>query len=97
MYYSYMELPLRTLKYFNKENKKKEVITSTGGVIGFFQKVEWVYIFFIVGFIFGYVTIVIIWYLLGAIISPSVYLPYAAAAGTFATFCTTKISQFRRI
>ena len=47
--------------------------------------------------LFGYVTIVMVWYLLGAIINPSAYLPYAAAACTFVTFCTAKFRQFKRL
>jgi hypothetical protein len=43
---------------------------------------------------FFYLVICIIWLILGAIISPTVFLPYATAA---ATFITVIISQYREV
>jgi hypothetical protein len=45
----------------------------------------------------GYLALVGVWYILGAVLNPDVFLPYAAAAATLFTYCTTKIRQLRTI
>ncbi len=38
-----------------------------------------------------------IWFLLGAMLNPNAYLPYASAAGTFIIFALAKANQFSSI
>jgi hypothetical protein len=42
-----------------------------------------------------YVVVVLVWFILGAVINPLVYLPYATAASSFILFVLTKYSELR--
>jgi len=42
----------------------------------------------------SYIGLCSIWLLLGAIINPTAFLPYATAASTFLTVISTKYKQF---
>lgn len=55
----------------------------------------WFYILLIIGILCGYVSLVLIWSVLGAILNPTAYLYYATSALTFVIFVTAKIRQFR--
>jgi hypothetical protein len=46
---------------------------------------------------FFYLVICIIWLILGAIISPTVFLPYATAAATFITVIISKYREVNKI
>ena len=62
-----------------------------------FRRTMWVLVlisFFILG---GYVSLAAVWMMLGAIINPTAFLPYAAAAATFVTVVTTKYTEFMDI
>jgi len=50
----------------------------------------WVYILIVLFISFYYVSLVLIWTILGAILNPTAYLAYAAASGTFIIFVNTK-------
>ena len=54
---------------------------------------QWIYIFIFVLLVFGYFGLVLVWSILGAILNPTAYLYYAAAAGTFITFVGVKYRQ----
>ena len=57
------------------------------------QIIQWTYIFFFVLMIFGYVGLVLVWSILGAILNPTAYLYYASAATTLITFIGVKRAQ----
>jgi len=40
-----------------------------------------------------FIALILIWAILGAILNPTAYMAYAAAAGTFIVFVQVKISQ----
>jgi hypothetical protein len=40
---------------------------------------------------------VLVWFMLGAMLNPNAYLPYAAAAATFFTFVTTKLHDIKTL
>ena len=54
------------------------------------QFIMWFYIFLIIGILCGYIGLVLIWSVLGAILNPTAYLYYATSAFTFVTFVTVK-------
>jgi len=45
--------------------------------------------------LFFYIGLALVWAILGAVLNPTAYLAYAAAAGTFLAFVQLKISQLR--
>jgi len=88
LYYSVMEFP---------QDKSFKMSEQGGG--NFLQKLsrrfEWILILVSLMFYFGYVGLVLVWLLLGAIINPNAFLPFTSAAVTFITFVRTKYTQFR--
>ena len=58
---------------------------------------HWIMILFFLSLYFGYIGLVLVWAILGAIINPQAFLPYASGAATFLTFCTTKYNQFKKM
>jgi hypothetical protein len=44
-----------------------------------------------------YLVICLVWLILGAIVSPTVFLPYATAAATFITVMSTKYKEVNKI
>ncbi len=42
--------------------------------------------------LFAYIGLVLVWAILGAILNPTAYLAYSAAAGTFLAFVAIKVS-----
>ena len=47
----------------------------------------WLYTFINIFILFIYLVIVCVWLILAAILNPTAFLPYAASAATFATYC----------
>ena len=94
VYYRYMNFPIDTLRYFDprmiKLNKKNCIQT-------FLQAAQWIYIFFIMGMLLGYVALVLVWAVLGAILNPTAYLYYATAALTLVTFVIYKFREYRKL
>jgi len=45
--------------------------------------------------LFAFIGLILIWALLGAILNPTAYMAYAAAAGTFIVFIQVKITQIQ--
>jgi hypothetical protein len=41
----------------------------------------------------GYIIVGLSWCILGAVLNPEVFLPYAAASATFITFCLAKLKS----
>lgn len=90
VYYRYMHFPIDTLRHFETRVTKapKNLIQNI------FHVLQWVYIFLIIGILSGYVALVLIWAVLGAILNPTAYLYYATAAFTLVTFVTVKIKEY---
>jgi hypothetical protein len=57
----------------------------------------WVNVLLSVFFLLAYLTLCLVWMVLGAIISPTVFLPYATAAATFLTVMTTKYREVSKV
>jgi hypothetical protein len=87
----YMSQPELKSIVFLKEIEQRHFMLSV------LQRLEWIYIFLMLGLITAYISLLLEWALLGAILNPTAYLPYAAGAGTFVAFLQTKIVQFKRI
>lgn len=50
----------------------------------------WVLVLLSAFFLFMYLTLASVWLILGAILNPTAFLPYATAAATFLTVITAK-------
>ena len=91
IYYRFMIFPVKSFRNYEK-------MQDMFGVVGkILQKVEWVYIFFVLAAIIMYVSLVLVWSILGAILNPNAYLAYAAGAGTFITYINVKYEQFKQL
>ena len=103
VYYASMPFPLDTLKYFSDMKKEERSIQRGKGelkrarnvIVFISQIIQWFYIFFIIAFVLGYIGLVLVWSILGAILNPTAYLYYAAAAGTFITYVGVKYKQLQ--
>ena len=79
-------------------NKLTETAKKTGSkLIQVIRYAHWIVILIALGIYFGYIGLVLIWAILGAIINPTAFLPYASGAGTLLTFCTAKYHQFKKL
>ena len=56
---------------------------------------QWIIILILLFIYVSYISLVIIWTLLGAIINPNYFLPYATAALTFLSFTGSKLKSFQ--
>ena len=56
-------------------------------------KVIWILIFLLLFLLFGYITLVLLWCLLGVIINPAAFLPYGVASGTLFTTLSRKYKK----
>jgi hypothetical protein len=56
------------------------------------KTVFYILIYFLFAVVGGYIIIGLAWCILGAILNPEVFLPYAAASLTFITFIITKVT-----
>ena len=103
VYYSTMPFPLDTLKYFSDIKKQERSIQRGKGELKrarncmavISQTIQWIYIFFFITLLLGYIGLVLVWSILGAILNPTAYLYYAAAAGTFITYVGVKYRQLQ--
>ena len=93
-YYLNISFPLDTLKLFRKNKRKRRALYCFAP---FFLAFEWSFLFLVVALLTGYICLVLVWALLGAILNPSAYLAYAAAAGTFITYVNVKIVQLKEL
>lgn len=91
VYYRYIHFPLDTLRHF----KKKQQVKSKNIVRLVIQFLMWLYIFLIIGILCGYLALVLVWSVLGAILNPTAYLYYATSAITLVTFVTVKIRELK--
>ena len=100
-YYATVKLPMNTLSAFQRKDHGGHVHKGTKKVLKCIKKgslfVEWVCIFLIIGLLTGFVFLICIWSILGAVMNPNAYLMYAATASTFMTFISVKIQQFNNL
>ena len=89
LYYRQLDFPFNGLAETTKKN---------GSIfIKVMRYVHWIMILITLAIYFGYFGLFLIWAILGAIIDPNAFLPYASGAGTFLTFCTAKYNQFKKM
>jgi hypothetical protein len=55
----------------------------------------WVIVLFATYTALVYLSLVAVWLMLGAIINPDAFLPYATAAATFVTLVSKKMKDFK--
>ena len=100
-YYLTLSFPLNTLSSFSRKGNKRNSKIKKNRVISFISKTvlffEWICIFIVLGCTLGYLFLVCIWSILGAVLNPNAYLVYAASASTFMAFISLKITQFRNL
>ncbi len=56
------------------------------------QRIFYVLLLSIFGIVGAYIVICLCWCILGAVLNPEIFLPYAAAAATFLGFIAYKLS-----
>ena len=59
------------------------------------RQFEWILVFFSLTIYFGFLGLFLTWLLLGALINPTAFLPFASAAATFVTFVVAKYKSFK--
>ena len=91
IYYRFMIFPVES---FRNYEKMQDMFGIVGKVL---QKVEWIYIFIVLAATVLYISLVLVWSILGAILNPNAYLAYAAGAGTFITYINVKYEQFKQL
>jgi hypothetical protein len=85
-----MEIPIE--KVFRRgENKKK--IGCAQYVQIFFRMIMWACVGLSLLFLSAYIALCMVWLLLGAIVNPSAFLPYATASATFITVISAKSAE----
>ena len=70
-----------------------KIITQTNMCHTITQNIFYVLIYFVAALCSGYVIIGLCWCILGAVLNPEIFLPYAAAAATFISFILLKIKN----
>eukprot|EP01022_Parablepharisma_sp_SALTPOND_P003657 TRINITY_DN114_c0_g2_i2.p1 TRINITY_DN114_c0_g2~~TRINITY_DN114_c0_g2_i2.p1 ORF type:complete len:1536 (+),score=156.85 TRINITY_DN114_c0_g2_i2:822-5429(+) len=88
-YYSSMSFSTKALKNYVK--------AKCGLVLEFLRIVEWGYVFAVMSLTTMYISLVLVWSVLGALLNPGAYMAYGAAAGTLVSFIVVKISEFRKL
>ena len=83
------------LFYYTRLEVRNDKILENMAGTKLFRLVEWVLFTFFLAVVCGYIGVVIAWTLLGAIIDPNAFLPFATAAVTFVTFIFSKYHQLK--
>lgn len=73
------------------------VMASITGFRKYCQYLYYITFSFVVGWIFFYVILGLCWFILGAVLNPDTYLPYATAAITVITFCIAQVQMINTI
>ncbi|KAL4483285.1 hypothetical protein ABPG72_007927 [Tetrahymena utriculariae] len=63
----------------------------------FVSRIMWIIVLIVIYIVFIYLCLVITWLILGAIINPQAFLPYATSAATLVTIVTQKYQQFKQL
>jgi len=53
----------------------------------------WILVLFFLYFLVCYFIEILLWFIIGAIVNPNRYLPYAASAACFISVVATKVAQ----
>ncbi|KAL4434859.1 hypothetical protein ABPG74_021198 [Tetrahymena malaccensis] len=87
-YYFLMSFPQERyfLNYKNANSVRK-----------FVSRIMWIIVLIVIYIVAIYLCLVITWLILGAIINPQAFLPYATSAATFVTIITQKYNQFKQL
>jgi len=93
-YYTYMDFPQENFFLKEKQIKKKKFSKYFQM---FFRAVMWLFSLFSIYVLICYFIVVLLWLLLGAIINPTNFLPYATAAATFIVIVSVKSKLFSDI
>jgi hypothetical protein len=59
--------------------------------------IQWIIVLTSLSCYLGYMSLVGVWWLLGAILNPNAFLPYATGVATFVTFVTYKYVKFKKL
>lgn len=62
-----------------------------------FRRFMWVLVLISLWVFGSYIALAMVWMVLGAVINPTAFLPYAAGASTFVTVITTKYNEFMNL
>ena len=62
-----------------------------------FRRMMWVLVLISLWVLGSYIALAMVWMILGAVINPTAFLPYAAGASTFVTVITTKYNEFMNL
>ena len=62
-----------------------------------FRRLMWVLVLISLWALGSYISLAMVWMILGAVINPTAFLPYAAGASTFITVVTTKYNEFMNL
>lgn len=62
-----------------------------------FRRMMWVLVLISLWVLGSYIALAMVWMILGAVINPTAFLPYAAGASTFVTVVTTKYNEFMNL
>eukprot|EP01022_Parablepharisma_sp_SALTPOND_P003665 TRINITY_DN114_c0_g3_i1.p1 TRINITY_DN114_c0_g3~~TRINITY_DN114_c0_g3_i1.p1 ORF type:complete len:2013 (+),score=220.50 TRINITY_DN114_c0_g3_i1:571-6609(+) len=89
VYYRYMTFPTQSLKEYMKMQQ-----TTSAKIV---RIIEWGYICIVISVTIMYLSLAIVWSILGAILNPNVYLAYGAAAATLVGFILGKITEFSKL
>lgn len=73
------------------------VMASIKGFRKWCQFLYYITFSFVVGWIFFYIVLGLCWFILGAVLNPDTYLPYATGAITIITFCIAQIQMINLI
>jgi len=57
----------------------------------------WILVCYSAFIFFIFITLAAVWLMLGAIVNPSAFLPYATAAATFVVVVSGKAAQFKEL
>lgn len=92
--FRYMDFPQENFFLKEKQIKKKKFSKYFQM---FFRAVMWLFSLFSIYVLICYFIVVLLWLLLGAIINPTNFLPYATAAATFIVIVSVKSKLFSDI
>jgi hypothetical protein len=62
-----------------------------------FRLFSWIAVLELAAMFFGYIALATVWLMLGAIVNPIAFLPYATGAATFFTIVSAQAAQFNKI
>jgi hypothetical protein len=86
-FFALIELVSFYLTSYHDNGRYKIELTTSKKIV---QYTFWSFIGLYIGIYFAYITIVLVWFLLGAVLNPNKYLAFASASATLIMFIKTK-------